>query len=294
MLTITAAIAIPAALSWACGPQAGIYPDRSTYAPGDVGHIAGTNFLPGAQFTINIEGGPTLASVTIPQGQNSFSVSFTVPSTAGDYVLRVIGTDPQGNALPPSPQTIRVAAPLPTTVPNAAPSESAPAAATPAPAQSTSPATSRPSTREEASATVKAPARSARPATRTRPNAAGTAPAASTSTASTPAVFAGSVPRTGAATQKPVTRTTRRAAGTSRAPTTATRPSESTASAPGWSGLGAGASPALVPNGSFPATASTGNATARTLSILMLGLGLAALAGGVGVTELRRRRSHGD
>jgi hypothetical protein len=47
-----------------------------------------------------------------------------------------------------------------------------------------------------------------------------------------------------------------------------------------------------VPTGSFPATSSS-STTAKTLSLLLLSLGLAVLVGGVAVSEVRSRRSIG-
>jgi hypothetical protein len=109
-------------------------------------------------------------------------------------------------------------------------------------------------------------------------------------------VFAGSV-----AKQTPVVRTpARKAKATAAARRSApsandgapqAQPSESTAQASAWSGLGTGADAGLVPTGNFPAAGSSASNTTKTLSIVLLALGLTALAGGLGVSEARRRRA---
>jgi hypothetical protein len=306
-LTAASALVIPVALSWACGPQAGIYPNKAVYAPGESGTITGQNFEPGASFTISIEGGPTLASGTVPAGQVTFAaVSFTAPTTVGTYTLRVDGLQPNGNALPSSPQTIRVSAPQPAVsapsgaadepagAAQAAPVETAagaPAATAGAPTATATRPASRPST-------AAAPSnRSRRPAAPTRRPAARAPAAAQPAQGQTPAVFAGSVPKTipAAATPAPTAKATtgrqRPATSAGRAP--AARPSETTAQASAWSGLGTGADAGLLPTGSFPGTAGSGANSTRTVSIVMLALGLAALAGGLGAGEARRRRRAG-
>ena len=106
-------------------------------------------------------------------------------------------------------------------------------------------------------------------------------------------MFAGSVPLVTSApatTRKTSAASPRRAARKTPAPRTAV-PSESSAQASAWSGLGTSSEPALVGTEGVPG--GPANGTVKTLSILMLSLGLAALAGGVGASELRRRRARG-
>jgi hypothetical protein len=295
-LTAASALVIPVALSWACGPQAGIYPNKSTYAPGESGTISGQNFEPGASFAISVQGGPTLATGTVPAGQVTFSVSFAAPTTAGTYTLRVDGLQPNGNQLPPSPQTITVSAPKPAVSQPSAPADEPVSAAQPAPAETSAgtPAAPAPTATRRPARRPAAPTadRSRRPAARTPRPAASAPTAAQPAQGQTPAVFAGSVTKRSTAGATPA----RKAAPASRRDATSAaakpaRPSESTAQAAAWSGLGTGADAGLVPTGSFPATATSANNTTKTLSILMLSLGLAALAGGVGVSEVRRRRT---
>jgi hypothetical protein len=288
------------ALAMACGPQAGLFPDRSSYAPGDSGTITGVNFTPDLSFTIDVENGPTLASVTVPTS-GTFSVAFTAPSAPGAYVIVANGIAANGTRLTSSPGTLVVAAPVQAPAPT---SDSAPAAA---PADASAPATAaQPAPAAAAPAT---PARASARRASTRPAVTRSPDRRHSSTSPRPvvvppavvpsptqpatAVFAGSVARHSSAATAPH----RRTAATARhktAPASRSKaavPSQNSIVSDAWSGLDKSSPPALVADGTSSPSPSPSNATATTLSILMLGLGLAGLVGSLGVGELRRRRS---
>jgi hypothetical protein len=274
-------------MAWACGPSSQVYSNTAQYAPGESGTLEGVNFYSGAKGTIDIEGGPTLASITVPQSATTFSVGFTAPSTPGKYLIVANVVDAQGNSWRSTPAAITVAAPQPApTAGSSTGSQSAPGNAAPAPAGGTaqSPAKTTSKSRQ--------PAR--RPTAKSKQaHTASTKPSATTTAApaQVDGAFADSLPQPAAAV---ATSTSRRSSRTARTnPATTAKPSESIAKAEAWGGLSTSRDAALVPTGSYPASASSSSNAGRTVGIVLLTLGLAALVGGVGIGEARRRRVGG-
>ncbi len=288
MAAVAAALLVPVALTFACGPQAAIHADKTTYTAGESGTISGENFYAGASVSIDLEGGTTLASVVVPEG-GSFTVGFVMPAVTGTKYIVANITTPQGNFFQSTPAAVTVSAPAPAPEPAPSPGGSPGSAGQPAPVAAAPPATGGgPAPAKTTKQPGKAKAKKS-PAAKQKSQATSTAAAAAgAATAQIGGAFAGSVPartaRSSAATSKRSARSTR---------TPATTPSEKSAQAGAWGGLGTSGDAALVPAGGYAANAGSSN-TARTLSIVLLSLGLAVLAGGAGMGEARRRRSRDD
>jgi hypothetical protein len=148
-LVVAASAVIPAALAFACNPQAYLTLDRSAYAPGDSVRVSGSFFRGDTNITVSIDRTGQTATVRT-SGNGSFATSFPMPSSAatGGYTVSAIGYEANGDVIPGLPArasfSVRTAQAAP--APDPTPSTSAPSAPAPqtsAPAQS-APAQSAP------------------------------------------------------------------------------------------------------------------------------------------------------
>jgi hypothetical protein len=260
---------IPAAIAWACNPQAHINLSQSSYAPGSSITVYGSYFPGNVPISISGPSGSTSAT-TSPGG--AFVTSMTAPSQAGDYVISA--SKPTGGSAPAS-FSVQAAQPAPTPAP---PAFVAPKVTrSPVPAASTAPSVTPTGT---PTPTISSPAV-------TGVSSPGVV------TTGGQQVFAGSVG------QVPVFSTpivgARGASSPGRghggAVTTATAPSASqlTATSDLWSGFGPGQPAAL--NGGSQGMSGGGTSSALTIGIGLLGFGLVALVAGLTVAEVRRRRA---
>ena len=291
ILAVTSLLIVPAAISWACGPNRAVQLDRFDYGPGQSVTVSGANWIEGVSVTITLDGAPVASTTTSSTG--NFSASFPAPTAPGTYTVVADGVDPNtGQSLPGgnTRQTFTVTAPQSAPSPSAdPPSEgAAPTPGAPAPAPGTSGGGGKPGNAGDDSRTGNGGERR-RPAggRERRANSGGGSAARGRpvntaegliQTAGTKA-FAGSVTR-----QARVNAATRRSSRSAKAG----RPSERSAGADLWSGFASSKSPSLMPDaGNGVPTADKGSGLAVGLGLL--GTGFLALLG-LGLAEAERRR----
>ena len=80
-LTAAALVIIPAAIAWACNPQAHLTLDRTSYSPGQSMVVSGSYFNDADTISIT---GPGIATSAKPSG-GGFRVTVAAPRGAGPY-----------------------------------------------------------------------------------------------------------------------------------------------------------------------------------------------------------------
>jgi len=313
VLSLMAALLVPAAIAWACGPNRQMQCDRMTYAPGGTVSCSGVNFYENMDLTFRLDNGPQVGSVkTSPEG--TFTFSFAAPGEPGAYTLVAEGFDEQGNYRPglPARQSFEVAAPAPAQQqetggggspqsPGAAPS---PGARNPAPGSDSPTRQGRdgPSrSGDQGRARTESPAERNGGGQAER-NGGGQGSPRSGNGVSVPAgggpvntnegvvdsggqdVFTGSVTRE------------ERASTVDGGPAASSEsggaaPSEASAAGDLWSGFGSGANPSLLPGGNDALSPEAETSPGVTWGLGLLGLGLLALMATLAVAEARRRRA---
>lgn len=311
VLSLMAALLLPVAIAWACGPNRQMQCDRMSYSPGGQVSCSGVNFYENMQLSFRLDNGGPVGSVTTTS-EGTFTFSFAAPADPGAYTLVAEGFDENGNPRPglPARQSFEVAAPAP---PQQAP-DASPQTPTPAPGAAPAPGARNPAprsnspTRQERGGTNRGSdqgrSRAESPAAdgnggRRDPSRTGQGGGAPSGGLINPnegviesvgqEVFAGSVSREDRASTP--------AGGN--LPSTSPSPSKSNGSAPAeasasgdlWSGFGSSANPSLVP-GANDALGPEADATPGvTWGLALLGLGLLVLMATLGVAEARRRRA---
>ena len=292
---------MPAAIAWACNPQAHISLNGTSFSPGQSITVYGSYFTastPAKPVTVTVRGVGASKDVQT-SGGGAFTVSgvFTAPSTPGSYTITA--SRPTGGFAAVSFQVVAPAQP-------SQPSGSSQQA--PAQQQSQSQAPSR-------SFDEPAVARSEREPARSRERSSGgnrstgngsqgttptqtTAPAApaqpvfsgSTAPATSTTTFATEPSTTGAAAPARARGDAReRSANSGRATTpAAAAPSQQTAFSDVWSGFQPGRTASLTSAGAGAPDGGPGSALGWGIGLLALGL--FGLVGGLAYTEARRRR----
>lgn len=337
VLALACVLAVPAAVAFACSPQAYLRLDRSAYVAGGQMQVSGAFFNSRAQLTISSEPSATDGAVTA-SSNGSFTTQIPVPSTPGSYTISAVGyesdgsvtnglparasfdvtpapTQPTGSASPPPAGTTQPGAqtqPGSQPQPGATQPTSRPGTARPTPGRFAEP--SVPAARPFSSTPTSPRGRSGaghQPATRGHVRAGRPADAVNTGSGvierAGRGFFAGSVARQArvAAVASPAGRSVAvaspagRSAAAQGAPgtkgaATPTRSPVADRSAVGdlWSGFGSAKAPSLVPQATDAAPADGGAGSQLTWGVGLLALGLLALASGLGVAEVRRRRAH--
>jgi hypothetical protein len=93
---------VPAAIAWACNPQAYIRTTQSGYGPGAQVVVQGAFFKANKEVILNLEPGGEVARVTTASN-GSFQTSFRVPRSVGSYSVSAVSFEPDGtvtNGLP--------------------------------------------------------------------------------------------------------------------------------------------------------------------------------------------------
>ena len=268
-LLVAVMVVVPAAIAWACNPQAHVTLSQTSYAPGQTITVYGSYFPSNASITVS---SPT-GSKTVSTGSGgAFSTTFAAPSSAGSYVISA--TRPTGGQASASFSVVAPATKAPSPTGTQSPSAQAP----------TAPSFSDPSV-------VRSKRQASNGVTKRAPATTG-APATGVVTQGGTAVFAGSVPSAAGGTF--ATAPTVAAASTpakTGAKQSAGSPAASKQSAAGyaWSGFAPGRSPSLTSADSM--APDSGSGSGLGIGIGLLALGLVALVGGLTAAEVRRRRA---
>lgn len=305
-LSALALVLVPAAIAWACNPQAHMKcggAQGCQVAPGGSLNVSGTYFQTNADLTLSSDSGAFAPVSMTTNSGGAFSSTIQAPTEPGSYTLLAKRSDGAGRSGLPARLSFEVVASS-----SAAPSPTAgpPANATPTPQAQQGPSFNEPSvTRSPAQQQQQRPSSDGReqgtstpgqsPAART-PASGGSDGTAVTEDAGRE-VFAGSVAPTGGSS-------TPSFGSPSAAPTSGSQaesatgpsgrssgtPSEQAAGGDVWSGFGSGSTGSLMPSTGDAAVSDGGTGSGFGWGIGLLSLGLLALVSGVAVAEVRRRR----
>ena len=318
VLTVAVMLIVPAAIAWACNPQAYLRLDQPGYSAGAQMQVSGAFFRGNRELVLSFEPGGQAGKVKTASN-GFFATPLTAPTTPGSYTLSAVGYEEDGsitNGLP-ARVSFEVSAATQPSQPGAQPQPNQPGAqpqpnqpgAQPRPIQ---PGAGQPTFAEpeEPSARPFPPqGGSPRGDGRAEPrrggaggstgpvNTGGTGPVIKTPTGD---VFADSVARDdrGVALASPGQSPSGQspsgqsgAAAQGRATDTNGREAVSEGSAAGdvWSGFGSTEAPSLT--GATDAAPDGGAASQLAWGLGLLALGLVALAGGLTATVVRRRRA---
>ncbi len=297
IITMVAALfVVPAAIAYACNPQAHVSLDKSTYQPGAAITVYGSYFVPNANIAVS---GPSGSGTVKASGGGGFVYKGLVaPSAPGNYTITA--SRPTGGFAPTSFSVAAPAQPAPSAA--AAPTAAAPSApAASAPAGPATKATA-PKFKAPSIARSQAPASGER-STRATPSTA--SPRASRSTATTTAtssggqqVFSGSTAQAAPSTTfapapAAATGTSRSGSGSGSTKRTATTPpvaapAEQAALSDLFSNYEPGRTPSLM--GAVAGAPQGGAGSGLGLGIGLLAFGLVSLVAGLTAAEVRRRR----
>ena len=274
-------VVAPAAIAWACNPQASVTLSKTAVGPGQTVTAYGSYFPGNVSITVN---GPGGASTVTTSTGGSFAKSFTVPTKPGTYVISA--SRPTGGA---AATTVRVVAPTAKSAP--APTQTdAPSAAAPRVPSFDSPSVVR-SERQRSTAGAGG-SDGGGPGAQSAPGTPGSGSGGGVVVSPSGApVFVGSVPSASAgtgtfSTAAPVAA----AAGSSKAARqSSATPSDQAASGYVWSGFAPGKTPSLSTAGDMVSEGDSDSGLG--LGIGLLAFGLLALLGGVAAAEVSRRRT---
>jgi len=283
-LAAVSLLLVPAAIAWACNPQAQLTPNKASYAPGESMTVGGSFFPKGTAIKVSVSGGETRTATTNASG--AFQISgLGISGSPGTYTVTATKADGTFQSGLPKTASFQVAAP-------AAPSAPASAPAPPA-------ATQGGGDRSFAEPGVeRSPSRSVAGSGGGGGGGGGGQPGGSTGgvagggtvvtgTTGTPA-FAGSVAPTQSSSGSAPAKGT---AGKAAAKGSAARSTGRAAAADSdvWSGFANGRIPSLTSDAAEAPDSGTGSGLG--LGIGLLALGLLALVAGLTAAEVRRRRA---
>lgn len=275
-------VVVPAAIAWACNPQAQVTFDRTSVAPGETMTMYGSYFPSEANITVSGPSGSV--PVKVSKG-GSFSRTFTAPTRPGTYVFRA--SRPTGGSA-----TVAMTVPGPSaeTAPSAPAQSDAPRGAAPRAPSFDSPSVVR--SERQRSTSGAGGGDGGGPGAQTSPGNTGSGSGGGVVvTPSSGPVFVGSAPAAatgtfaGAPAPAPAAVTGSRAA----ARQSSASPSDQAATGYVWSGFAPGRTPSLATAGDMVSEGDSGSGLG--LGIGLLALGLLALVGGLTAAEISRRRA---
>jgi len=278
-LTAVSLLLVPAAIAWACNPQAQLQPNQASYTPGETMNLSGS-FFPGTM-ALSVTG-PNFSRTVTTTSNGTFAVSVPVPSTPGSYTVRVTRADGGSTSGLPKVASFQVAKAVST----------APAPVTGPPSRSTTGATN-PSFSEPGVA--RSPARSVARTTQprsTQPSTTtgGVAGGGTVVTGVTGVpVFAGSVAPAQTTFGASAPATAAKGSTAAKRSSTASSGRAAASDSDVWSGFAPGRTPSLTSSAAGAPDGSTGGSLG--LGIGLLAFGLLALAAGLTAAEVSRRRT---
>jgi hypothetical protein len=274
-------VVVPAAIAWACNPQAHVTLDRTSASPGQTLTLYGSYFPGNANITVST---PSGSQVVTTSAGGSFSKSFVAPSQPGSYV--VSATRPTGGA---ASAAFVVQAQAVKTAPAQTPAQSnSPSAAAPKVPSFSSPTVVR--SERQRSTSGSGGNDGGGPGAQTAPNTGTGTGSGVVVTPSGVPVFTTAAPAQSSGTfaAAPAAQSAA-AAGTSKAAKSAASPSDQAATGYVWSGFAPGKTPSLATAGDMVSEGDSGSGLG--LGIGLLAFGLVALVGGLTAAEVSRRRS---
>jgi len=124
-LAAVSVLVVPAAIAWACNPQAQLTPSKTTYSPGESATVSGSFYPRGIPIRVSISGGDSKVATTNQSG--AFQISgLRIPTEPGTYTITTTRADGQFQSGLPKVASFSVAAPDARRAPASSPS--APAA----------------------------------------------------------------------------------------------------------------------------------------------------------------------
>ena len=96
VLATLSVLLVPAAVAWACTPQAYVVTDKLSYGPGEQMTVKGDRFRSNATISITSDP-PGLSTTTTSTSVGTFSVQLDAPGKPGSYVL--VATSSEGEGL---------------------------------------------------------------------------------------------------------------------------------------------------------------------------------------------------
>jgi hypothetical protein len=279
-LAVAAMLLVPAAIAWACNPQAQLTPNKASYTPGETATVSGSFFPRGVAIKVTVSNG---ASATATANQSgAFQISgLAIPSAPGTYTITATRADGAAQSGLPKVASFSVAAPIAKTAP--APS------ATPTPTAQrereerafVEPSVTRSPTRSVAGGTGGGSGGGGQPIAG---NTGGVAGGGTTVVGTTGVpVFAGSVAPAQATFGNPAT------AGKAKDTAARSTGRASATDSDVWSGFANGRTPSLTSDAADAPDSDTGSGLG--LGIGLLAVGLLALVAGLTAAEVRRRRA---
>jgi hypothetical protein len=266
-IVLAALMLVPAAIAFACNPQASISTNKAVYAPGETMTVVGRSFNANQSLTVSVPGDSKAVNTGNSRG---FVTILRAPGNPGAYTVMASGS---ARGLP-ARTSIRVA-----TTPASGRSDGGSSGGSGR--DFGRPGIQRSAGSERGSGPGGGGGQPAVGSPTSAPASSGGGSGAVVSSAGQP-VFAASAPpadsfgaQAGAADE--------RSAGRS--------PSEQTATGNLWSGLGNGSAPSLA---GVDTAADDGTGSPLVLGIVLLAIGLLTLLTGFGVAQARRRRALAD
>ncbi|MGH2984751.1 MAG: hypothetical protein ACRDK5_10955 [Solirubrobacterales bacterium] len=96
LIALATALLVPAAIAWACNPQAHLSLNSSSYGPGDTITVTGSYFSNGDNISVSTTGSSDSKVVS----GGGFVAQLTAPSSAGSYTVTASRTDGYRAGLP--------------------------------------------------------------------------------------------------------------------------------------------------------------------------------------------------